>query len=211
MVPRPRNKANKGLPQNLYFDARRGTYRYRRPTDGEWFQFGKDRIKAIDAAKQLNLEFMQGADLVASVVGTKSETLSGFLDRYQNQMLPERELAKATTDLYAVRIKQFRTAWPALAVDQISIRMVAEYLDAMPARSSNQARAILIDVFNRAAAKGLCPDNPALATIPRIEKKTRKRHTVDGLKAVRAQAPVWLQNAIDLALSLLSGAATFSP
>ena len=56
MVPRPRNTANKNLPQNLYFDARRSTYRYRRPTDGKWFQFGTDRIKAIDAAKQLNLE-----------------------------------------------------------------------------------------------------------------------------------------------------------
>jgi len=42
MVPRPRNKANKSLPQNLYFDSRRSTYRYRRPTDGKWFQFGSD-------------------------------------------------------------------------------------------------------------------------------------------------------------------------
>ncbi|WP_397457279.1 phage integrase Arm DNA-binding domain-containing protein, partial [Pseudomonas versuta] len=55
MVPRPRTGANKHLPQNLYFDARRSTYRYRRPTDGKWFQFGSDRIRAIDAAKQLNL------------------------------------------------------------------------------------------------------------------------------------------------------------
>jgi hypothetical protein len=30
MVPRPRHKANKSLPQNLYFDSRRSTYRYRR-------------------------------------------------------------------------------------------------------------------------------------------------------------------------------------
>ncbi len=26
MVPRPRNTANKNLPQNLYFNARRSTY-----------------------------------------------------------------------------------------------------------------------------------------------------------------------------------------
>ena len=55
MVPRPRNKANKNLPQNLYFDSRRSSYRYRRPTDGKWFQFGTDRIKAIDAAKSTPL------------------------------------------------------------------------------------------------------------------------------------------------------------
>lgn len=61
-------------------------------------------------------------------------------------------------------------------------------------------RALLIDIFNHAAAKGLCPDNPAASTINRIEKKQRKRHTVEGLKAIREKAPAWLQNAIDLAL-----------
>ncbi|WP_187331782.1 phage integrase Arm DNA-binding domain-containing protein, partial [Pseudomonas endophytica] len=50
MAPRPRNSADKHLPQNLYFDPRRSTYRYRRPSDGKWFQFGTDRIRAIDAA-----------------------------------------------------------------------------------------------------------------------------------------------------------------
>lgn len=56
------------------------------------------------------------------------------------------------------------------------------------------------DHFNYAAAKGLCPDNPAAGTIPRIEKKQRKRHTGEGLKAIREKSPTWLQNAIDLAL-----------
>ncbi|RML17861.1 Integrase [Pseudomonas savastanoi pv. retacarpa] len=83
MVPRPRNKSNKGLPQNLYMDDRRGTYRYRRPTDGKWFQFGTDRVKAVDAAKQLNLAFMQGADLVETVLGVTSESFAGFLDHYE--------------------------------------------------------------------------------------------------------------------------------
>jgi hypothetical protein len=41
--------------------------------------------------------------------------------------------------------------------------------------------------FNHAAAKGLCPDNPASSTILRIEKKQRKRHTDEGLKAIRAK------------------------
>lgn len=78
MAPRPRNSANKHLPQNLYFDPRRSTYRYRRPSDGKWFQFGTDRIRAIDAAKQLNLAFMQGADLVRSVMGNPSGSLRVF-------------------------------------------------------------------------------------------------------------------------------------
>lgn len=55
--------------------------------------------------------------------------------------------------------------------------MVAELLDSLPPRSSNQCRNILVDIFNHAASKGLCPDNPATFVIKRIEKKQRKRHT----------------------------------
>ena len=99
MSPRPRIGANKHLPQNLYFDARRSTYRYRRPTDGKWFQFGTDRIRAIDAAKQLNLEFMRGADLVGAVMGNTSGSFAGFLDKYEAEILPPRELAKGTLGL----------------------------------------------------------------------------------------------------------------
>ncbi|NBA95550.1 tyrosine-type recombinase/integrase [Pseudomonas sp. R5(2019)] len=200
MVPRPRNKANKGLPINLYFDQRRGTFRYRRPTDGKWFQFGADRGKAIDAAHQLNTTFLRGSDLVALVLDEKSVTLSSFLATYEQDILPPRELAKATLDLYTVRFKQMRATLGEHPLEQITIRMIAEFLEPLTARSSNQARAILIDVFNHAAAKGLCPDNPAANTIPKIEKKQRKRHTVEGLKAIRSKAPLWLQNAIDLAL-----------
>lgn len=200
MVPRPRNPANKGLPQNLYFDARRSTYRYRRPTDGKWFPFGADRLKAIDAAKQLNLEFMRGADLVGSVMGNTSDLFTGFLDTYESDVLPPRELAKGTLGLYAVHFRRFRKHFEGKTVDEITIRMIAEMLDALTPRTANQCRALLIDIFNHAAAKGLCPDNPAASTINRIEKKQRKRHTVEGLKAIRDKAPAWLQNAIDLAL-----------
>ncbi len=200
MAPRPRSKGNKGLPQNLYLDARRGTYRYRRPTDGKWFQFGTDRVKAIDAAKQLNLTFMQGSDLVAKVHGAVTDLFADFLDYYERDVLPPRELSKGTLDLYAVRFRQFRKAFEGQAVDQITTRMVAEFLDSLTPRSANQARALLVDVFKHAIAKGLCPDNPAENTLLKIEKKQRKRHTIDGLKAVRAKAPAWLQNAIDLAL-----------
>lgn len=200
MSPRPRNTANKSLPQNLYFDARRGTYRYRRPTDGKFFPFGPDRVKAIDAAKQLNLEFMRGADLVGAVMSNPSDSFEGFLDKYEAEVLPPRELAKGTLGLYAVHFRRFRKWFEGKTVDQITIRMIATELDVLTPRSANQCRALLTDIFNHAAAKGLCPDNPAASTINRIEKKQRKRHTVEGLKAIREKSPAWLQNAIDLAL-----------
>lgn len=200
MSNRPRIKINKGLPVNLYFDKRRLSYRYRRPSDGKWFQFGKDRLKAIDAAKQLNLAFMKGADLVAIVLGEVTESFDSFLTQYETKILPPRELAKNTLSLYSGHFKRFRIAFEGKSVDQINIKMVAEFLDTQTPRMANQARTLLVDVFNHAASKGLCPDNPASSTISRISKKQRKRHTIEGIKAIREKSPTWLQNAIDLAL-----------
>jgi integrase len=149
---------------------------------------------------KLNLEFMRGADLVGAVLSASSQSFALFLDNYEANVLPPRELAKGTLGLYAVHFRRFRKQFEGKAIDQISIRMVAEMLDALTPRTANQCRALLVDIFNHAAAKGLCPDNPAASTINRIEKKQRKRHTVEGLKAVREKSPAWLQNAIDLAL-----------
>lgn len=152
------------------------------------------------SAKQLNLAFMQGADLVNAVMGESAELFTAFLTQYEEKVLPPRELSQGTLDLYGVHFRRFRKAFEGKAIDQITIRMIAELLDSVTPRTANQCRALLIDIFNHAAAKGLCPDNPAMSTISRIEKKARKRHTVEGLKAIREKSPAWLQNAIDLAL-----------
>ena len=199
-MSRPRNKVNKALPQNLYIDNRSGAFKYRRPTDGKWFHFGKDRIQAIDAAKQLNLAFMKGSDLVGKVLGDVKQTFDTFLTTYETTILPPRELAKGTLGLYAVHFRRFRKAFEGKGIEEITTRIIAELLDSITPRSANQCRALLVDIFNHAASKGLCPDNPASNTINRIEKKQRKRHTVEGLKAIREHSPAWLQNAIDLAL-----------
>ena len=197
MAPRPRKKRNSGLPPNLYANGR--AFKYRRPDTGTWHGMGVDRAKAVAAANQLNGLLMAGGDLVADVMGD-SVSLNGFLDYYEAQVLPPRELAQATLDLYAVRFRQIRAALGERDVAQITIGMVSAFLDSLTPRASNQARAILADLLNHAAAKGLVADNPAEATIPRPEKKARRRHTVAGVQAIYAVAEPWLQNAIDLAL-----------
>lgn len=199
MAPRPRDKRNTGLPPNLYEDRARGSFRYRRPDTGTWHRIGSDRQQAIQAARKLNNLLMEGTDLVAKVMGT-SPLLQDFLAVYMGEILPPRELAKATMDLYEIRCRQWTAKAGKKPVDAITIRDCAEMLDSLTPRASNQMRAVMIDVFNHAAAKGLVPDNPAANTIPKIEKKTRKRHTMVGLLAIREASPAWLKNAIDIAL-----------
>ncbi|WP_425914642.1 tyrosine-type recombinase/integrase [Pseudomonas sp. GWSMS-1] len=199
-MTRPRKKSNSGLPSNLYFDIRRKTYRYRRATDGKWYPFGTDRLKAIDAAKQLNLEYMKGRDLVALVMGESTMTLAAYIEQYRTTILPKRELKKGTLDLYAVHFRKINKALGQKPINEITVRIVADFLRDSTPRSSNQVRALLMNVFTHAIADGLIPDNPAASTIAQKEKKKRKRHTQEGLKAIRDASPQWLKNAIDLAL-----------
>lgn len=78
----------------------------------------------MDAAKQLNLSFMQGADLVGVVQGESAKLFTAFLDDYERHVLPPRELSKGTLGLYAVHFRRFRREFEGKAVDQISIRMM---------------------------------------------------------------------------------------
>lgn len=197
MSPRPRNAQNRGLPVNLYCSA--GLFRYR-DASGKYHPMGTDKRAAIAAAKELNAMRVVKVDLVARVLGGR-RTLGDFIATYQTDILPPRKLAKATLDLYEIRLRQAkRELGSDRPIDSITLSMISDVLDALTARVSNQLRAVLVDVFAHAVAKGLCPDNPAALTIPRIEEVARKRHTLEGLMAIRAVSEDWLKNAIDLAL-----------
>lgn len=79
--------------------------------------------------------------------------------------------------------------------------MISQHLDTLSSGMSNQARGLLIEIFEVAMSKGICQFNPAAATLRKTQqKKARKRHTLEGLAAVRAVADTWLQNAIDLSM-----------
>lgn len=204
MAARPRKLKHKDYPPNLYPNKKNGTtyYRYRSPEDGKWHPMGSNKQEAISAAKQLNSILMPGSNLVARVMGEDQNqiTVSSFITTFTETEIPKRKWAKDTLNLFAIRTKQINASIGNKNIDEITIRDIASFLDTLTPRASNQARSYLIDIFNHAIAKGLCPDNPAEHTIKQIEEKQRKRHTVDGLKAIRKAAPEWLKNAIDLAL-----------
>jgi integrase len=199
MAARPRQKSNLDLPPNLYRADNAG-FRYRRPDNGTWHGMGSDKAKAVAAAKKLNsLLVAAPLDLVATVMG-EIPTFGKFSAHYQNEVLPTRNLAPKTLKQYAMRIKQANGWWEKITIDSITLKMVSDKLDTLTDISSNEMRNKLIDIFAHAIAKGLCPDNPVVLTLPKKTKKSRKRLTLDGLTAIRSICEPWLQNAIDLAL-----------
>lgn len=203
MAARPRIKKNRGLPVNLYSEVKKGVtyFKYRRPDNGKSYSMGTDKVAAVQAAKQLNAELMQGYDLVSNVLGTNnSDTLESFITYFKENHFLKRKPAQASVKIFDIRVKQINKALGSKRVDEITIRDVATFLNTLTIRASNQARGYMVDIFNYAVAEGLCADNPAASTIKKIEEKQRKRHTIEGLKLIREASPQWLKNAIDLAL-----------
>lgn len=69
---------------------------------------------------------------------------------------------RGSLGLYAVHFRRFRKHFEGKAVDQITIRMLTEMLDALTPRTANQCHALSIDISNHATAKGLSEAIPDL-------------------------------------------------
>jgi integrase len=200
-MARPRKKNNRELPLNLYYNKDTKAYRYKDTIKNKWHHFGFDRQKAIKSAQFLNAKLMVNTDLIAAVMADHTLTVSSFIEEYKEKVMPGRNLKKSTEENYLIRLKQIDNAFGRLPLNMVSLKQISDFLSAIDSnRASNQARARIIDLFNQAAARGLVENNVAEKTLKRNERKVRKRHTKEGIKAIREHAPMWLKNAIDLAL-----------
>lgn len=198
MAARPRNPRNKDLPANLY-RLDKNSFRYRHPVKGTWHGMGADKAKAVAAARKLNSLLIPSDNLVDQVMGN-AKTFGEFSTYFAEEVLAARKLASNTLRQYTGRIDTYNRVWGNTPIDQITLKSINEFLDQLAPASSNLSRSLLIDIFSHAVAKGLCPDNLAASTLPKVVNKQRKRHTLNGLAAIRAVAPPWLQNAMDLAI-----------
>lgn len=197
-MTRPRAKRNKDLPPNLYRSGK-NTWRYRHPITGKFHGMGADKAKAISAARKLNDLLIPSSDLVSNVIG--EVTFGEFAEKFLNE-----KRRKDGRPLSANSIKSYKnslnrcTKWHGVALSSITLLMVNELLDSIPASVSIETRSLLRQLFDLAISKGLIVDNPAAQTIKRLRVKQRKRHTLEGLTAIRNVSPDWLKNAIDLAM-----------
>lgn len=197
-MARPRTKRNKDLPPNLYRSGV-NTWRYRHPLTGKYHGMGADKAKAINAARKLNDILSPATDLVSVVIGeiTFGEFSQKFLAEKHRK--DGRPLAENTLRTYTHSLKQC-AEWEKMALSSITLFMINKLLESVPASTSIETRSLLIQIFDLAISKGIVVDNPAAQTIKRYRVKQRKRHTLEGLTAIRNVSPQWLKNAIDLAM-----------
>ncbi|RZG71846.1 phage integrase Arm DNA-binding domain-containing protein [Acinetobacter sp. WCHAc060025] len=196
---RPRKKGNLDVPTNLYRGDGK-SWRYRHPVTGKFHSMGIDRQKAFQAARKLNDLLIPEVDLVAKVSGSVA-----FGEFSENWFLHKRRkdgkpLSKSTKQTYRIYLTFCQNKWRDLSMDSITLLMINAHLDSLTTVPSNQTRSILMEIFDLAVSKGLCPDNPAQLTLRKFPHKERKRHTVEGLAIIRDAAEPWMKNAIDLAM-----------
>ena len=137
-------------------------------------------------------------DLVSRVIGeiTFGTFATEFLENKRRK--DGKAIAKNTKRAYVNYLNRCEE-WSDLSLSSITLFMTNALLDELPASTSIGCRSFLGELFDVAISKGLVDDNPAKQTIKRYRTKQRKRHTLEGLTAIRMASPLWLQNAIDIA------------
>lgn len=196
---RPRLTKNKDLPANLY-RGEGNSWRYRHPITGVFSPMGTNKINAVNAARKLNDILTPATDLVARVLG--SITFGEFADEFlaNKRRKDGKILAANSKRIYTNHIDKCKEEWEHMPLERVNLLMINRLLDEIPASTSIGCRSLLGELFDVAISKGLVKDNPARATLKKYVTKQRKRHTLEGLTAIRAAADLWLQNAIDLAM-----------
>ncbi len=194
----------KELLANFY--ERKGYFSYKHPKTGRCIGLGSDQIQAMRCAMQLNVglspldkrvqEAFNG-DLNFDKSGV---TISEFCQRFQDNILPQRDLAVKTIQGYHWFLAQVQKAFKNRDIRQITLADISCFLNARPARQSNNYRSMFCVLYKYAIAEGLVSENLPAKTIKKQIKVKRNRLSIEGFNAIRICAPDWLKNAMDIAL-----------
>lgn len=200
---RPRKQANRGLPTNLYPDPRgRVTYyRYKSPKDGSWHPMGKDKLLAIQAAKELNARLTVSPDLVMRVMGGAG-TLGEWLDKHLAKQ-EQAELSKVTLTAYRHIVSRVKKKLGNVALMDLTQRHLSDLFEETPPGMAKQIRKYLKTALAHAVAAGLAKENVAAKTLAISAKRKRGRLTLVQFKAIYRKADSLLQNGMMLGLLTL--------
>lgn len=201
MVPRKRSPANRDLPPNLY--ANGNGYKYRRPDNRKEAWMGTDKAKAIAAAKKLNAMLVKGGDLVSKVLAR--ETVADAIRVFRQDDMPSRKWSRATAEGHEITLRRIEAGIGSVALGDLTVKACAEFIRAETesVRSRQNIRMVLGWVLACAVEEGWIDHNPAEATRKFSYERKRERLTLEAYKAIHAQAPAWLQNAMDVSLLTL--------
>ena len=201
MMGRTRARSRVGWPDNLY--PCKGGFKYRHPVTRKESWMGMDWAKAKAAAKTLNDMLSPANSLVAKVTGDK--TVADALKVFRADDMPNRGWGEKTAAWYEVYLGRIAKDIGTRDLAGLTVKDCAEYIRSVTssARSRQTYRLVLGWILACAVEEGWIDTNPALQTRKHAHRRKRERLTLEAYKAIHAQAPAWLQNAMDLSLITL--------
>ena len=199
---RPRSTRRSGWPDNLY--PNRDGYKYRHPVTRKETWMGQDRAKAFAAAKKLNALLSPSSDLVDRVVDAK-ETVADAIKVFRRDDVPARKWAPKTAEVYESVIRRIEVGLGGRAVATLTVKDCASFIRNVTEslRARQQFRLVLGWILACGVEEGWADINPVLQTRKFAYERQRDRLTLDAYNAIWAQAPAWLQNAMDVSLLTL--------
>lgn len=208
MAPRKRSDKRRGFPPNLY--ERDGYFAWRHPETRQEFGLGRDKGKAFKEAIAANMR-VYGQSVLPTLVERiegKRGTWHDWMDEFE-KLLKKRKLAENTRRVYKSLCKKARAlATDRDAFESVTTKVIAGAVgrleDDNKARSAQQLRAFMKDLFNDAIAEGWTKENPAtvLRAIDVEVKRARLQFDVF-MKLYEAEQTTWARNCY--ALALVSG------
>lgn len=205
---RKRMASRRGFPPNLYMNPN-GYYYFVNPLNGQKKGIGSDKADAFSQARQANavLALQKPSTLVEWISGVKVYSLKEWIPEYKGLWIEKSEPAAATLrnhSRYLERIAAASFAW--MPIRDITTAHMAVFLDEVAKESGDgtvkNIRSRLQDVFRMAVTKGLIDEgkNPVSSTYKPTGETARERLSLQQFLQVRAAAPTWVANAMNLAL-----------
>lgn len=203
---RKRSRKSQGLEPNLYQDKH--SFIYRNPITGKRTRVNRSLADANALARKANSRLMRSDELslLAKMTNSESAIFGDICDRFYADIVENSNNKQGTKENKQYIINRFKKDLAKQPIDAFSVKQLSEYLEAGFSNDSYiKHRALLIDVFKYAKARGLYEgENPAAATLEKTAgKKVRKRHSWEGIQKIIKGAEPWLQRAIKVALYTL--------
>lgn len=211
MRGRPRKREYRNLPDHLFFDKSKNSYRFLM-VNGTKKTLGHDKNLAIAIAREYN--HIMRPELIVSISnllkesgGQHGETLffCTHVDHLVNRIITDEKPATDTISGWkndAVRIKEFFTNIPACNIELEHVNgFIQTYHSDASANVQNRKVSFLKKLFSYAVDESLMLDNPATRKkMRRTAGKVRRRLSLEAFILIRSNAPIWLKTAMDLAL-----------
>ncbi|WP_145491411.1 phage integrase Arm DNA-binding domain-containing protein [Yersinia rohdei] len=211
MAARPRQRVNKHLPDQLYFDKPTGVYRFTLVT-GKRKSLGTDRAIAIAIAREYNNQMrpentVSIHSLVRESGGNNGEArpFSEHIDKILARAITDEKPSASTESDWEsdkIRVKEYFSNIPTCDIDLEHVNgFIQHYHAEASANVQNRKASFLKKLFSYAIDESLMMDNPAARKkMRRTDSKIRRRLSIEDFTKIRNAADRWLRTAMDLAI-----------